>query len=99
MTDLRREAIDRHCTVRLDGCNTEPCCLAHYRVIGVSGMGLKPPDIIGAWACFACHEQLDRRAFKHQTQRYLTTEEIDAAFGRGMARTLKMLYIEEKITW
>jgi hypothetical protein len=84
MTDLRLRAGDHPCTVRLDGCNTEPCCLAHYRVIGVSGMGMKSPDVIGAIACYNCHERLDRRLGK------LTQDEIDAAFGRGMARTMKI---------
>lgn len=84
MSKLRKAAQHYQCTLRLDGCNAEPCCIAHYRVIGVSGMGMKSPDVVGAISCHTCHEQVDRRAGK------LTQEEIDAAFARGMARTLKI---------
>jgi hypothetical protein len=84
MKNLRNEAQYHQCTLRLDGCNTEPCCLAHYRVIGVSGMGMKSPDLIGAISCYNCHELVDRRAGK------MTQQEIDAAFARGMARTIKI---------
>ena len=84
MKNLRKEAQYHQCTLRLDGCNTEPCCLAHYRVIGVSGMGMKSPDLIAAISCHNCHEQVDKRAGK------MTQDEIDAAFGRGMARTIKI---------
>ena len=42
--------------------NSETVVLAHYRLAGVSGMGMKSPDILGAWACSACHDAIDRRA-------------------------------------
>jgi len=86
--NLRRAAINRECTLRLDGCTWAPCCLAHYRVIGVSGMSMKSPDVVGAWACSSCHDLVDRRTGK------LSQQEIDAAFARGMARTLSQLWKE-----
>jgi len=33
--------------------NSETTVLAHYRLAGVSGIGMKSPDILGAWACSA----------------------------------------------
>ena len=46
MTKLREEARGRDCTVRLPGCNGggESTVLAHYRLAGTCGMGIKPPD-------------------------------------------------------
>lgn len=42
-------------------CNFDPATtvLAHYRLVGISGMGMKSPDMIGAWACSACHAYAD----------------------------------------
>lgn len=91
--NLRDLAQHHDCTLRVDGCNTSPTCLAHYRVMDVSGMGMKSPDVIAAIACFNCHEKVDRRAGK------LTQDEIDAAFARGMARTLKLWTDKEYLTW
>jgi len=36
--------------------------LAHYRLAGFSGIGKKPSDLLGAWACAACHDAVDGRA-------------------------------------
>jgi hypothetical protein len=62
MTNLREEARGRDCTVRLPHIcngNSETVVLAHVRKIGISGFGLKSPDILGAWACSACHTYVD----------------------------------------
>jgi hypothetical protein len=86
---LRREAIDRDCQIRLPGCQTAPCCLCHFRLIGVSGMGIKSPDWLGAWGCAACHDQVDRiKRGDLQTQ-------FD--FALAVFRTLSILDREEKI--
>lgn len=84
--NLRAQAAGRPCMVRLDGCNHDPATtvLAHFRLIDVSGMGLKPPDLIGAWACAACHVRID-------------TEKSDAvqlAFAHGVFRTQARLIRE-----
>lgn len=50
--------------IRVPGiCNRDPetTVLAHARMIGISGMGTKAPDIFGAWACSACHDYVDNR--------------------------------------
>ena len=36
--------------------------LAHYRLAGYCGTGMKPDDyIFGAWACSHCHDVVDGR--------------------------------------
>lgn len=53
--------------VRAPFCNFNPetTVLAHYRMAGVSGMGMKSPDLCGAWACSACHDYVDGRTHKN----------------------------------
>ncbi|MDD0099068.1 DUF1364 family protein, partial [Shigella flexneri] len=54
MANLRKEARGRECQVRIYGvCNGNPetTVLAHYRMAGICGTGMKPDDLIGAWAC------------------------------------------------
>jgi len=60
MSKLRKSAKGRECTVRLPCCNHNPetVVLAH---LSGGGMGLKRPDIHGAYACSACHDALDGR--------------------------------------
>lgn len=62
--DLRAYAKGKPCLVRLAGiCNFDPetTVLAHERVIGLSGTGIKAPDIFGAWCCSCCHDVVDGR--------------------------------------
>lgn len=89
--DLRREAIGRDCQIRLEGCGTSPCCLCHWRQIGISGGGLKSPDIIGAWGCASCHEKVDT-SMRHD-------DAVQLDFARGVFRTQAILAKERKITW
>ena len=89
VTDLRKLARGQDCTVRLPGiCNSNPetTVLAHYRLAGVSGIGIKSPDVIGAWCCSACHDAIDGRIrtnFEHEWLRLCHAE--------GMMRTLAAL--------
>lgn len=48
-TKLTKAARGRDCQVRLPGCpnNTETTVLAHYRLAGTCGMGIKPNDLQG----------------------------------------------------
>lgn len=95
--DLRKEARGRACMVRLVGIcnhNSETVVLAHVRLPGVSGMGIKAPsDILGAWACSACHDAIDRR----DTHTALTRDEVRLAHYEGMARTIAQLAKEGKV--
>ena len=60
MSKLRKAANGQTCQVRLPGClHDHGVVLAHYRMAGTCGMGYKPNDLQGAWACFACHKLVD----------------------------------------
>ena len=62
VTYLRKAARGRPCQIRIIGvCNGDEAttCLAHFRLAGISGMGWKVPDLIGAHACSSCHLYVD----------------------------------------
>ena len=69
--------------------NSETVVLAHYRLAGVSGMGMKSPDIIGAWACSACHDAIDRRDHTDLERDFVRLAHLD-----GMVRTIAQLVKE-----
>jgi hypothetical protein len=84
---LTRYARGRDCQIRLPGiCNGDSATvvLAHYRLPGISGMGIKPPSLIGAWACFACHSVVDRDK----------SDAVQLAFAHGVFRTQYQLLRE-----
>ena len=90
---LRKAAKDRGCTVRIPGVcnfNSATTVLAHIRLAGVSGMGMKSPDLLGAWACSACHDECDSRTHKSG----LSRDELRLALYDGMARTIMQLHKE-----
>lgn len=61
---LRQSAAMQPCTLRLPGvCNgrLDTTVLAHIRGWGNAGIGQKPHDIHGVYACFSCHNAIDRR--------------------------------------
>jgi hypothetical protein len=87
--NLRKKARGRGCMVRIpEVCNhnSETVVLAHYRLAGVSGIGMKSPDLLGAWACSACHDAIDRRAHTDLDRDYVRLLHLE-----GMARTLAQL--------
>ena len=62
--NLRSLAKGQPCQVRLYGiCNFNPdtTVLCHLRRGGIAGVGQKPPDLCGVWACSACHDAIDGR--------------------------------------
>lgn len=64
MSKLRQSARGQDCQIRMPGiCNGNPetVVLAH---LGGGGMGIKQPDLLGAYACSACHDEADRRTRK-----------------------------------
>ncbi|WP_130835538.1 DUF1364 domain-containing protein [[Erwinia] mediterraneensis] len=94
MSNLRKEARGRECQVRLPGvCNGNPetVVLAHYRMVGICGTGMKPDDLFGAWACSGCHDEIDRR-----TRRCDATE-ARIAHLEGVIRTQNALLREGKV--
>ena len=87
MSRLTKEARGRECTVRLPCCNhnSETTVLAHYRLAGTCGVGMKPNDLQGAWACSACHDEIDRRT------RNFDNEFVRLAHAEGVMRTIDIL--------
>jgi len=91
--NLRKQAKGRGCTVRLPGVcnhNSETVVLAHIRMPSISGMGLKADDLLGAWACSACHDAIDRRAHTDLDRDYVRLAHLE-----GMARTIAQLRAED----
>lgn len=93
MSRLTKEARGRECTVRLPCCNHNPetTVLAHYRLAGTCGVGMKPNDLQGAWACSACHDEIDRRTRNHEY------EFVRLAHAEGVIRTQDTLIKEGKV--
>ena len=61
---LRASAAMQPCTLRLPGiCNRrlDTTVLAHVRGWGNAGIAQKPHDFHAVYACFSCHNALDRR--------------------------------------
>ena len=72
--------------------NSETVVLAHVRLPGVSGMGIKAHDLLGAWACSACHDAIDRRAHTDLDRDYVRLAHLE-----GMVRTINQLIKEDKV--
>ena len=90
--NLRKLARGRDCQVRLQTvCNFNPetTVLAHYRLHGLSGMGMKSPDLFGAWACSDCHDCIDGRK-----RSVFSPAEIAQAHLEGVIRTQHALILE-----
>jgi hypothetical protein len=87
--NLRQFARGQDCQVRIYGvCNYNPetTVLAHIRLGGVAGMGQKPPDLAGVFACSACHDVLDGR---RKTD--LTRVQLESHVLHALVRTLKIV--------
>jgi len=92
---LRKEARGRDCMVRLVGiCNHNPetTVLAHVRMAGISGMGLKGDDLLGAWACSSCHDAIDRRRYTDLDRDFVRLAHLE-----GVIRTITVLRREGKV--
>lgn len=88
MADLRKAARGKPCMIRLPGCTGggDDVVLAHYRLAGTCGMGMKPPDILGAWSCASCHDIADGRKRVDMERDF-----IRLAHAEGCLRTLNAL--------
>lgn len=83
MSKITQSARNEECQVRLIGIcnhNSETTVFAHYRKGGLGGMGKKPKDIFGAYACSACHDVLDGRVKTDFDGEYLDSEFKTAVF-------------------
>lgn len=77
--------------VRIPGvCNGNPetTVLAHIRMAGLCGTGIKPPDLIATIACSSCHDEIDRRT------RPVNAEYAKECALEGMART-QVIWLKE----
>lgn len=81
--NLRKLAQGQPCMIRLRDCDGggETTVLAHYRLN--TGMGTKPDDNQGAWACCRCHDAVDFR----RKILGMTRDQIRLAFAEGVFRT------------
>ena len=87
--NLRDYARNKPCMIRLpDICNGDPetTVLCHFRMVGISGMGLKSPDLLGAWGCSNCHDAVDRRRYKDLDFDYVRLAHLE-----GVIRTQAQL--------
>ena len=89
MVALRELARGQACKIRLPGCSGggEDTVLCHYRLPGTCGIGMKPPDTLGAHGCHVCHELVDGRRKTDISRDY-----IAHAFAEGVMRTLNWLH-------
>jgi hypothetical protein len=94
MTDLREYARGQECMIRSPVCNHDPetTVLAHYRMVGISGMGLKSPDLLGSWACSRCHAYCDEKTTAGRPER-------DRLLLHGVIRTQYALIKADVVTW
>ncbi|MEL5454248.1 DUF1364 domain-containing protein [Serratia marcescens] len=94
MSKLTKEARGRECQVRIPGvCNFNPetIVLAHYRLAGTCGTAIKPDDTQAAWACSACHDEVDRRT------RLIDANDARLMHAEGVMRTQEILRKEGKL--
>lgn len=90
MANLRKLAKGQQCQVRIAGVcnfNSETTVLAHLRMAGVTGTGMKANDLLGAWCCSACHTATE------------SNPALRKEFLEGVARTLNELVKMGVVTW
>ena len=91
--NLRKLAKGQPCQVRLVGtcnANRDTTVLAHVRLAGISGAGLKSPDVLGAWCCSSCHEVTEKEKVDDWIQR---------CFYEGVIRTQNELVTMGVLEW
>ena len=98
--NLRNQARNRPCQVRIPGiCDGggETTVLAHYRLAGTCGTGMKPPDSQAAWCCGPCHDMVDGRTKPVIHGCLVSDEYIRLAHADGVMRTQYQLKKEGKL--
>lgn len=93
---LRDSARGRDCQIRIPGvCCADPetTVLAHYRLAGTCGVGMKPVDLNGAWGCRACHDACDGRLKTPYSR-----DELRLMHLEGVLRTISALVSEGRIS-
>lgn len=77
-------------------CNGNPdtTVLCHIRMIGLSGTGIKAPDVLATFGCSDCHAVCDG-----QRKSAYTDDERRLMLLEGMARTQYWLIKHEHLKW
>lgn len=97
MTDLRKDAKGQPCLIRVPRhCCGDPAkvVLCHARILGLSGMGLKSPDLLAAFGCMPCHQVVDgqvKSEFSYEERRLMLLE--------GVMRTQAQWIQRGVVTW
>jgi hypothetical protein len=89
--NLRQYAKGQRCLIRVPlVCSFDPdkVVLCHARMSGISGMGLKAPDLLAAFGCAPCHEYVDAN---HEDSELLLLQ--------GVMRTQALLIERNLIKW
>ena len=92
MSKIRESAQDTPCQMRLPGiCNHNPETVVWAHANGSAagkGIGMKSHDLLGAYACSACHDVIDRRV---PLPVAYSREMVELAFHEGHQRSLVIL--------
>lgn len=90
MSKITESARGQECAVRIPGvCNGNPETVVWAHANGSAagkGIGMKAPDLLGAYACSACHDEVDRR-----TRLWSDRAVVRLMFWEGHARSLRIL--------
>lgn len=91
MSKITESARGEQCQIRIPGvCNRNPettvWCHSNGSASG-KGIGMKSPDLLGAYGCSSCHDVYDRR----KSQDVLSRDQVELAFWQGHARSLCIL--------
>jgi len=95
--NLRKLARGQPCLIRVPQVCTGDAAttvLCHIRMNGLSGLGIKAPDILATFGCSACHAVCDG-----QTRSAYTPDERRLMLLEGMARTQYWLIREGYLSW
>ena len=92
MSKLRESARGEVCTMRIVGaCRYTPdtVVLAHANGSAAGkGIGAKSVDVLGAFACMACHDLYDRRRTRNDQGQVIERWQVELAFHEGHQRTV-----------
>lgn len=95
MSKIRQSANGEMCQVRIPGaCRYTPDTVVWAHANGSAagkGMGEKSHDLLGAYACMACHDLYDRRRSRNDHGAIVPREQVELAYWEGHARSLVLL--------
>lgn len=90
MSKITKSAAGKQCTARIPGvCNGNPhtTIWAHIRKVRYgAGTGQKPSDLIGLYACSACHDVIDGRIKTNHEKDF-----VEMCMYEGHCESLKIL--------